>query len=53
MPDKIWGIGFSMTDENRLDMSKWRGQNLLYSLISEMENAVEMAFAKELKNDAC
>ena len=27
--DKIWGIGLSMTDPDRLDMSKWKGQNLL------------------------
>ncbi|MCR5103142.1 MAG: NADAR family protein [Eubacterium sp.] len=27
--DKIWGIGLSMTDPNKNDMTKWRGQNLL------------------------
>ena len=27
--DQIWGIGLSMTDRNRFDMTKWRGQNLL------------------------
>lgn len=27
--DKIWGIGMSMDDEDRFDMSKWNGQNLL------------------------
>ena len=27
--DKIWGIGLSMKDVNRLDMAKWRGENLL------------------------
>lgn len=27
--DKIWGIGISMKDENRFDISKWNGQNLL------------------------
>ncbi len=32
--DKIWGIGLSMTDTNRLDQSKWSGQNLLgYTLM--------------------
>jgi len=32
--DTIWGIGLSMTDSDRLDRSKWRGQNLLgYSLM--------------------
>ena len=27
--DKIWGIGLSMYDKDRFDMSKWKGQNLL------------------------
>ncbi len=27
--DQIWGIGLSMTDPNRHDISKWNGQNLL------------------------
>lgn len=27
--DRIWGIGLSMTDANRFDCNKWRGQNLL------------------------
>ena len=27
--DRIWAIGLGMQDENRLDMTKWRGQNLL------------------------
>ena len=32
--DKIWGIGLSMTDPNRLDKSKWNGTNLLgYALM--------------------
>lgn len=32
--DCIWGIGLSMTDSKRLDMSEWRGQNLLgYALM--------------------
>ena len=32
--DRIWGIGLSMTDPERLDRSKWRGQNLLgYALM--------------------
>ena len=33
--DRIWGIGLSMTDPNRLDRSKWQGQNLLgYALMA-------------------
>lgn len=27
--DKIWGIGLSLSDEKRLDQTKWKGQNLL------------------------
>lgn len=27
--DKIWGIGISMTNPDRLDTDKWKGQNLL------------------------
>ena len=32
--DRIWGIGLSMTDENRFRRDKWKGQNLLgYALM--------------------
>ena len=32
--DSIWGIGLSMTDPDRLDPAKWKGQNLLgYALM--------------------
>ena len=32
--DKIWGIGLSMTDSDRLIRAKWKGQNLLgYALM--------------------
>ncbi|MEE0266132.1 MAG: NADAR family protein [Acutalibacteraceae bacterium] len=27
--DKVWGIGLSMKDDNRFDLSKWQGENLL------------------------
>ena len=27
--DKIWGIGLSMHDKDRFDMSKWTGKSLL------------------------
>lgn len=27
--DRIWGIGLSMTDNDRFNMGKWKGQNLL------------------------
>lgn len=36
--DRIWGIGLSMKDPNRLDQSKWNGQNLLgYALMMVRE----------------
>ena len=32
--DRIWGIGLSMTDPNRFNKTKWKGQNLLgYTLM--------------------
>lgn len=32
--DRIWGVGLSMRDPDRLDRSKWNGQNLLgYALM--------------------
>ena len=32
--DRIWGIGLSLEDDDRLDISKWKGQNLLgYALM--------------------
>lgn len=32
--DKIWGIGLSMKDPDRLERAKWKGQNLLgYALM--------------------
>ena len=37
--DRIWGIGLSMRDPNRLDRTKWQGQNLLgYALLMVREN---------------
>lgn len=34
--DRIWGIGLSMKDPNRFDMTKWRGQNLLGEVLMEV-----------------
>ena len=37
--DRIWGIGLSMKDPDRLDSEKWNGQNLLgYALMMAREN---------------
>lgn len=38
--DNIWGIGLSMTDEDRFDMSKWKGQNLLGFALMEVRNRI-------------
>lgn len=36
--DKIWGIGLSMKDADRLNRTKWKGQNLLgYTLMMVRE----------------
>ena len=36
--DTIWGIGLSMRDPDRLEMTKWKGQNLLgYALMMVRE----------------
>ena len=36
--DTIWGIGLSMRDPDRLDPTRWKGQNLLgYSLMKVRE----------------
>lgn len=40
--DRIWGIGLSMTDPDRLIMDKWRGQNLLgFSLMQVREELAD------------
>ena len=36
--DKIWGIGLSMQDPDRLEIDKWKGQNLLgYAVMAVRE----------------
>ncbi len=36
--DRIWGVGLSMRDTDRLDRTKWQGQNLLgYALMMVRE----------------
>ena len=36
--DTIWGIGLSMKNPDRLDIGKWKGQNLLgYALMMVRE----------------
>jgi ribA/ribD-fused uncharacterized protein len=37
--DRIWGIGLSMKDPDRLEIDKWKGQNLLgYALMMVREH---------------
>lgn len=36
--DKIWGIGLSMDDERRFDISQWQGQNLLGFALMRVRN---------------
>lgn len=41
--DRIWGIGLSMQDPDRLDRVKWKGQNLLgYTLMMVRDRLVEV-----------
>lgn len=40
--DRIWGIGLSMSDQNRLDRTRWQGQNLLgYALMMVRERLLK------------
>ena len=38
--DRIWGIGLSMKDENRLSINKWRGQNLLGRILMRVREDI-------------
>jgi len=41
--DRIWGIGLSMHDEDRLNVAKWKGQNLLgFALMEVRKNLKEI-----------
>lgn len=39
--DRIWGIGLSMKDSNRLEPEKWRGQNLLGYALMMVKNWIK------------
>lgn len=40
--DRIWGIGLSMKDSDRFEISRWKGQNLLgYTLMMVRERLKE------------
>jgi ribA/ribD-fused uncharacterized protein len=36
--DKIWGIGLAATDERAQDPTKWKGQNLLGKILTELRD---------------
>lgn len=38
--DRIWGIGLSMKDRRRFDMSEWQGQNLLGYALMEVRSEI-------------
>ena len=38
--DRIWGIGLSMKDEDRLNSDKWRGQNLLGRILMRVREDI-------------
>ena len=40
--DRIWGIGLSMKDSKRLDMTQWKGQNLLGYALMEVRKRIEI-----------
>ncbi|MFQ0970952.1 NADAR family protein [Gilliamella sp. BG1] len=39
--DKIWGIGLSIDDEMRFNMTKWRGKNLLGDVLMQVRKALK------------
>lgn len=39
--DCIWGIGLSMKDNNRYDVRKWRGQNLLGKILMQVREEIK------------
>lgn len=38
--DKVWGIGLSMKDPDRLNILHWRGQNLLGKAITQVRDDI-------------
>lgn len=39
--DHIWGIGLSMSDPNRFDLHKWKGENRLGFALMEVREALK------------
>ena len=44
--DRIWGIGLSMKDVERLDPDKWRGMNLLGKALMKVREALALEEAE-------
>ena len=44
--DRIWGIGLSMKDPDRLDKSKWRGDSLLGKTLMRVRECLSKEEAK-------
>lgn len=38
--DPVWGIGLAANDPDALDISKWRGENLLGKVITQVRNSI-------------
>lgn len=47
--DRIWGIGLSMKDSNRLESEKWRGQNLLEYALMMVKNWINDVWVMQNK----
>ena len=47
--DRIWGIGLSMKDSNRLESEKWRGQNLLGYALMMVKNWINDVWVMQNK----
>ena len=45
--DRIWGIGLSMNDPDRLDPSKWRGASLLGKTLMKVRETLSLDEAKQ------
>lgn len=44
--DTIWGIGISMKDSRRFDVSKWKGRNLLGAVLMAVRNTLRIEIHK-------
>lgn len=41
--DTIWGIGLSMKDNRRLNISEWKGQNLLGKILMQVRSELQIS----------